>query len=241
MKSLIALALMVFSTPCFAQITVVGEGKVTAEPDMATVTLGVVAEDVSGTVASDKLNKQLNGVLNKLKEMKLADKDLCTVGYNLSPKYSYKEKEDAKLIGFVASSRIHVIVHDLKQLGAVVENSVNSGANTVSNVQFDVADSKKLFDKARELASADAKEKAKLYADNLGIKVGAVKTVHENSSYSPKAYDSSTTARGLSADSTPRFQAGERSFSVSVTVVYEVEKLPLLFKHDKHKRKKVPG
>jgi uncharacterized protein YggE len=224
LKYVLSVLMLAFAAPAFAQITVVGEGKVSAEPDMATVTLGVVAEDANPKVATDKLNKQMNAVLEKLKELKLADKELCTANYSLEPKYVYKDpqnRQDPKLVGYTASSEVHVKVRDLTKLGTVVESAVTSGANTVHGVHFEVTDTEKLFDKAREQATVDAKRKAKIYADNLGVKVGAAKSVTESRPYSPGMYDSAP--RSANSSGAAGFKAGERSFTLQVTIVFDID------------------
>lgn len=234
-KQVLAAAMLAIATPAFAQITVTGKGTVSAEPDMATVTLGVVCEDASSTVASDKMNKQMNAVLDKLKELKLAEKDICTTGYNLSPKYVYPKDNngEAKMVGFTASTSIHVKVRDLSKLGSVLESSVKSGATNVGAVRFEVTDTAALLNKARELATDEAKKKAKLYADNLGIKVGSVKSVAEHETRASSMYDSGI--RSASADA-PRLQAGERSYSIEVTVVFDTDHAT----HGKNHPKKGP-
>ena len=218
----------------FSQITVVGEGKVKAEPDIATVNIGILADDVSSTVASEKMTTALNKVLDSIKQLKVGEKDICTTYFNLSQRYQYNDKESPKFIGFTASTQLHVKVRDLKQLGVVVDTAIKNGATAINNVKFDVSNHEKLLDDARVLAITEAKRKAKMYADNLNVNVGVMKSIVEYEVRDRGAYDNNS----KSMDGKMNFQAGEKTFVINMTIVFEIDKKMVQHHHKKSVKKK---
>ena len=77
------------SAPATDTITVQGDGQATLAPDVARVSFTV--ENTSATVAEAQIitTKQTNAALAFVKEQGVADKDVKTLSYNISPQYSY--------------------------------------------------------------------------------------------------------------------------------------------------------
>lgn len=92
--------LLGFMSLANANVTVVGEGRVTATPDMATVCLAVSTENGQAKVAIEKNATLMKAVLNKLKnDFKIEDKNLATSGFSLSPRYEHQDNRQ-KFIGY---------------------------------------------------------------------------------------------------------------------------------------------
>src|SRR5450830_1076561 len=75
--------------PATDTITVQGAGQATLPPDVARVSFSV--ENTSATVADAQAatSKQANAALDYVKGQGIADKDVKTLSYNISPQYSY--------------------------------------------------------------------------------------------------------------------------------------------------------
>jgi uncharacterized protein YggE len=71
-------------------ITVIGEGKVSAAPDVARITLGVETTGATAKAAMDDNNAKMNQVVAKIKALGVAEKDIQTSGINLYPVYETK-------------------------------------------------------------------------------------------------------------------------------------------------------
>jgi uncharacterized protein YggE len=65
-------------------ITVVGIGKATGKPDIARVTVGIETSALAAKAVDDNKAK-MNGLLDTLKGLSLADKDIRTSNYSVSP------------------------------------------------------------------------------------------------------------------------------------------------------------
>jgi len=73
------------------QITVSGEGKVYAKPDIALVNLGVTTQGSTTEEVISKNTEKMNAVIKAVKDMGVEDKDIQTTTYSLSPLYNYTE------------------------------------------------------------------------------------------------------------------------------------------------------
>ena len=64
-------------------ITVVGEGTVSASPDIATINISIQVNDPDVKVATDKGDELMANLIDALKAEGVADKDIETAYYNL--------------------------------------------------------------------------------------------------------------------------------------------------------------
>ena len=76
-----------------SNITVSGTGEVVVIPDIATVSYAVTEEAKTAAEAQQLTARKGNDVKVFLKEKKIADKDIKTIEYSISPKYEYTYKE----------------------------------------------------------------------------------------------------------------------------------------------------
>ncbi|MFL5328605.1 MAG: SIMPL domain-containing protein [Gemmataceae bacterium] len=176
--------LLIGSATIFAAdrtIRVAGDGKASATPDMATIQAGVSSR---GTTAADALsanNRAMAAVLATLKDQGIAAKDVQTSHINIQPVYrsDNQGRQLNEIIAYDVSNQLRVQVRDVTKLGTVLDTVVRSGANQMSGVSFGFADSTAILDKARAGAIDDAKRRAKLYAQQAGVKIGKVLNISE--------------------------------------------------------------
>src|SRR5579863_139113 len=71
------------------EITVSGAGKAYVKPDIALVTFGVTTQAVKSQDAVNQNNTKMNAVITAVKALGVADADIQTTSYNLSPTYGY--------------------------------------------------------------------------------------------------------------------------------------------------------
>lgn len=72
-----------------ASITVSGSGDVSAKPDLAVMDFSVVSEGKTVAAATEDNNKKMNAIVDVAKSLGVAENDLQTTGYNISPRYDY--------------------------------------------------------------------------------------------------------------------------------------------------------
>lgn len=204
-------------------ITVNGEGSATAAPDMAVITIGVQSEALNAADALRQNSANMTATINKLKELGVEARDIQTSGLSVNPRYDYeKNRSQPEIIGFVASNNVTVRLRDLENAGAVIDQAVQSGANSLGGVSFAFSEPKPLQEEARRDAVADAKAKAELLTDAAGVRLGRLITIQDGyvSSPQPKMY---AARMEMAADNAVPMEAGESEIRATVTLVYELQ------------------
>jgi hypothetical protein len=197
-------------------VSVTGVGRVSVTPDMAYATFGVETSNANLAQAQSDNATQMAAVIAKLKSLGVADKDIQTTGYFVSPQYD----RDQKVTGYRVDNSVRVTVHDLKNLGSTIDAIVAAGANRVTGISFDLSNKDAATQQAREQAVADARAKAEQYAKLVNMQLGAPVTISETSAPAPVAVPAAAPAAG---NTSTAIQPGEGTVSVSVQIAYEIK------------------
>lgn len=224
--SLIALPAVAQNEPRLSTITLQGVGEISAAPDMATLTTGVVTQGDTARDALDQNNKSATALMDTLRDLGVEDRDLQTSNFSIQPLYERQNnnnnsRRDPKIIGYQVSNSVSVRVRDLGQLGVVLDQMVSSGANSVNGISFSVDDSAELDDTAREAAVADALAKAELYAAAAGVSLVRILEISETD-YGRPMQENFAMARMASDMAEVPVASGELGFSSRVTIVWEI-------------------
>ena len=206
-------------------ISVSGIGEVSAEPDMATIQIGVNTKADTAQAALDANSAATAKAIATLKKTGIADKDLQTSTISLYPDYRYdQEDREQKLVGFRATNSLTVKIRDLDNAGKVLEAAVGSGANQVQGLSFGFEDPKPLVNDARRKAVEDARAKAELYAAAAGVKLGDVLVIGEPGVQIAQPRARTALAR-IEADvaTAPPVQAGESQLRATINIVYGIK------------------
>jgi hypothetical protein len=200
-----------------------GETKVV--PDMATITLGVVAD---GKTAADALAanaSRMTAVMASLKKAGIAERDIQTSGLNLNAQYTYVQNQPPQLTGYQASNQVTITVHDLKRLGAAVDATVGAGANQVNGVAFGLADPTAAENAAREAAVKALAAKAELYAKATGYRVSRLVSLSEGTASYPRPIMpmAEFAAARMKVAETP-VSGGELDVRVDINGLYELSR-----------------
>ena len=205
-------------------VTALGTATVTLKPDKATFSVGVSAEDAQVTVAQTANAAVMQKLLDSLKALGVADDDLQTDNYSVSPLYDYQSGKlgDQQILkGYTVSNTVTVTVRQLDQLSQLLDASVAAGANQMYGVTFQSTQNDAAYDQALAAATKDAVRKAGLMATALGRTAGSVLSAEEvTDSYS--VYSSAKSVAYDVAVATP-IEVGTLSVTTSVRVVVAVE------------------
>lgn len=231
------------SYPMPMNISINGEGEVSAIPDVGQFSFSVTADGADATLAQAASATKINDIMIYLKEQGVEEKDIKTENYNMFPKFRFEEQSCFEDLGtrslsrttclpgqeipdgFEVSQTIAVKVRDTAKAGALIAGVGNKGATNISGLTFTVDDTTKLKGEARTKAIADAKDKAEKIAAELGVKIVRVTSFYENEGYYGEPYgygggDMMAKSEALDAPSTP---VGESTIKASVSVSFEVE------------------
>lgn len=223
-------ALLATALPAYAgEVTIEGRGEVRAAPDMATINSGVTTQGATAREALDANTAAMAELIDTLKEAGIEARDIQTSGFSVNPNYVYSDDRDEngyslppRINGYQVSNSVTVVIRDLEDLGNILDQSVTVGANTVNGVSFSVADPSDLLDEARKAAFADARRKAELYVGVAGATLGDLESISERADYgAPQPYPMYAMAE-RAASAVP-VEAGELTFSVTVTVAWDLD------------------
>ena len=200
-------------------INVSGTGVIKASPDMARVTLGFVNEEKDAKTSQENNAKVSNEIVRVLKELGIADKDLQTTEYTITPVYTYYPDKEPVIRGYQTSNMLSVAVRDIKKIGTVIDVGAKAGANRFQNISFDIADRETLKFQAIENAMRDARKKADTALKPEGETVIQMVSVSVDGGWA-QSTPSYRNDLKEGAPSAPNIQTGELSLTITVQVTY---------------------
>lgn len=216
-------------------ISVSGHGETFGVPDIATFSFSVVSQKSTVAEAQKDATDKINIITVELEKSGVAKKDIKTTDYSVYPRYEYNQAPcidgrcpDSKqvLLGYEVRQTTLVKVHDTARAGELLTTVGGMGASEVTGLSFTFDDPDNLAEEARNLAIADAKEKADTLADALGVHLVRVVSFNENNGgYSAPMYSK---ALGMGGDATnpvratPEISVGQSKISSDINIVYEI-------------------
>ncbi len=223
------------------QISVSGEGKVYAKPDIAVVNLGVTTEGATVAEVTKSNTIKMNAVIAAVKSLGIADKDIQTTNYNLSPVYNENVIYPATSVynlpnmpistgrtlkGYSLEQDVEVKIRDFTKIGDVLAQATTAGSNLIGDLQFNIDNPEQFKEQARAKAIAQARTSAQNIAEESGINLG--KLININEGYynpSPVMYSSAKAMGGGAAESVPAptIQPGQQEIDVTINLTYRVE------------------
>ena len=149
-------------------ILVNGTGEVTIKPDIARITVGVQTRNTDSTVAGQENANKINAIIKAIKALGVAEKDIQTTDYSISPQFNYVENKPPVLVDYQVSNSVRITVRKIADSGKVLDAAMKAGANIANGIQFDLSDPQQARDEALAKAVADATRKANLMAKASG-------------------------------------------------------------------------
>lgn len=201
-------------------LTVMGSGQALLTPDIAYVTIGVHTENKNAAEAVAANNTQAQAVTNALKGAGIAAKDIRTTNFSIYPQQQYDDKGQLQGITYVVDNSVYVTVRDLTKVGDLLDTAVKAGANSISGIQFDVADKTKALSDARKAAVANATEIASELAGAANVTLGPVQSISISSTSPMPVVD--TRAMAVEAASVP-VSPGQLNLTVDVQVIFLIQ------------------
>jgi uncharacterized protein YggE len=202
-------------------ISVGGTGRVLIDPDIADLRLGVIVEKPTVKEAREANATAMNRVIESLRKLGVAERDIQTSTLSLQPVYDYRsDGEQPRLIGYNLTNAVAVTIRDLDVVGDAIDAALEAGATTLDGVTFRVEDQAAAEKEAREAAMSEAKAKAQTLADAAGVAIAGVASISET--VSPIPYPVYYGRDALAADGATPVEPGTNEVSVSVSVVYAI-------------------
>ncbi|MGF1456026.1 MAG: SIMPL domain-containing protein [Alphaproteobacteria bacterium] len=209
-------------TPRTLRLT--GTGSVSARPDMATLSLGVVTNGDTAKTALSRNSAAMTNVFRVLETNEIPGRDVQTSGFSVRPVFKRQPRGASsgdtapEIIGYTVRNGVTVSVRNLERVGTLIDALVEDGANEFRGLSFGFADPEPLMDGARRAAAADVRRKAALYAEAMDVTLGPIRSINEQSSGRPRAMSAGL----MRTEAAVPVAAGESELSMTLSVVYEL-------------------
>ncbi|MEH7237287.1 SIMPL domain-containing protein [Bacillus sp. JJ1562] len=195
-----------------------GEGIVTATPNSATITLGVITESSTVTEAQNENNQLTKKVIDSILGLGIPKEHIKTVDFRIEILYNFENSKQT-VRGYRVTHMLQISDVDIQSVGSIVDTSVQNGANTVTNIDFTVRNPKIYYEKALQNAVLDAQEKARTIAKNLGVQLQDIPIqIQELSQQSPPV--PFQTAMFAKSEAATPIQPGELTITARIEATF---------------------
>jgi uncharacterized protein YggE len=225
------LAASALAAPAAAEVQVTTAGPVVAltvqesveaEPDIVTVGAGVTTQSRTAVEAMRLNAAEMTKVIDRIKALGIAARDIQTTGINLGAQYDYNQQTQRQVFrGYQASNRVSVKLRQIDRTGEVLDALVAAGATDLSGPDWSIDDDSAARAQARRQALATASAQALEYARAAGYSDIRLLEVNETIAPSRPMPMFVREVAEQAAAATP-VQPGMVQASVTVTVSYEM-------------------
>lgn len=204
-----------------------GEGRISAKPDSARVSLSVTARDADAAVVKRRVDDAVNGYLAALKRRPISADDVSASALAINEEFEYEDGKRTSR-GFRGERSVEVRVRDIATINAIVNEGLAAGMNEVDSISFKSLREDALRQQAREAAATQSRERASALAAAYGAKLGRVYSINSVGSNIMNRYGASLDTVVVSGSRVPapvapgQYIEPSIEFNERVDVVFEI-------------------
>ena len=217
------------------EIHVSGQSKISIEPDLAILNLGVEAMQPSVSEAREEAAMAMNAVMEAMKNAGVEDKDIQTRRFNIRAERDWQEVTEngvrtskSVLVGYRVNNTLTVKARDLDNLDDLIDSAVEAGGDAIrfDGLNFTTEDLSSVTAQLREDAVNDAKSKAEHFAELADVSLGNIIFISDGTVASPLA-GGYLESRAFAAAPAPAYDTsisvGELEVNMSIQAVFTIE------------------
>jgi len=202
-------------------IVTTGTGRVTVEPDIAELRLGVAISRPTVGEARAAAAEAMTAILSTVSAAGVERRDIRTSTLSVQPRYDYRDGKPPTLTGYDLANVVVVTARDLARLGDVIDGALGAGATSLDGLTFRVDDPRPAEREARTSAVAEARERADVLAAAAGVTIAAVHDIVEAGA--APVFPQPKMARAMvAADAGTPVEGGTTEVAVTVTVTFRL-------------------
>ena len=204
-------------------IWVTGEGEVMAAPDIATLRLGIEAEEATVAEAQSQAVEAIDKVMAALTDNGVAEKDIQTQYFSIRQITRWVNEEQV-VVGYRVTNMVTAKIRDIDKTGAIIDTVAEAGGDLtrIDSLSFSIDDPSVYYDEARQEAMADAKAKAEQLAELSEVSLGKPTYISEDVSTPYPVYRSVTVEETIPSPVPTSISPGEQEISLTIQVVYAI-------------------
>lgn len=196
-------------------------------PDLAIVTIGVVALGANAGAAQQAQATRMGAVIEAARSAGVAEADIQTIGYSLEPQFVYARGAAPRIGGYVSRNVVALRVSNFEAVSVLIDATVAEGANELQGVQFTSADEEASREAARTQALETARRRAETYAEAAGMRVVRLDSITEPGRTIPSArrnggYGAQPLSVSAEQSANAPIAAGALDNQARVVVVFEL-------------------
>jgi len=159
---------------------------VRTEPELAVITLGCDTRAPQAREARARNEATVSRIVAAVEKRGVARKDIQTVRYSLNRAYGRRGEQ----AGWVLTNLVEVRVRDVQRAADVIDGAAEAGANVIQSVRYEVNELRDLRERALAQACSVARQKAQRVAREMGVKLGKLVSLTDQSvqGYAPWDY-----------------------------------------------------
>jgi len=207
-------------------IWVTGQGKVTAVSDIATLRLGIEAQEATVSEAQTQAAEAMDEVMTALIDNEVAEKDIQTQYFSIRQVRRWSETKDQEIVvGYRVTNMVTAKIRDIDKVGSIIDAVAVAGGDLtrIDNISFSIDDPSAYFEEARQKAMADAEAKAELLARLAGVSLGKPTYISEGIQIPPPIYPRAVYEEvPIPAPALPPISPGEMEISLTLQVAYAI-------------------
>lgn len=227
--------------------SVTGTGKIVTSPDVAVFNFSIVDQGGTNIEQTKETNdKKSNAVVKYLKDQGVKAEDIQTQYYSIQPRYqsfdcsvpaimmapdgggtvsSVRPCPPSSIVGYTIEQNYTVKLRDFSKIGSILSGTVTAGANTVSQLSFQIDDIVEKQAEAKGQAIKQGMDAAKKVADAGGFRLGRLVSV-EDAGFGPMPYQTFGMGGAVAKDmavSAPSIEPGSQEVNSTVVLRYEIK------------------
>ncbi len=164
-----------------SEIRVSGTGSVTMQPDVANVVAAIETNASGAGEAVAQNNATYDRIVAAVVKAGVARTDVTLVSYNMSynprPRIAAPNPGGGERYGYTVMRTFGVKVRDIGNAGRVADACSGSGATSINDVSFGLADPSAARTQATSKAVADARANAETLATAAHLRIVSIKSV----------------------------------------------------------------
>jgi uncharacterized protein len=154
-------------------LVVQADGTYQADPDLATLTFDIAAQEKELKPTYDRASQSLQKILTLAEKNGIPKSDISSGVLTVRPFYEGDRKKRAK--SYLVQGQITLRVRDFSRLGPILENSVDDGITDFRSLNYSLSDEEAAKQKAVAEAMKRAVGRAGAALEQKGQKVGALR------------------------------------------------------------------
>jgi uncharacterized protein YggE len=195
---------------------------VNAAPDIAQVGTGVTTRARTAKEAVRLNAIAMQKVVDRLKALGIAAKDIQTSNFNLNAQFNYPNGGTPVFTGYEASNQVTAKLRQVDKVGDVLDALVAAGANNINGPSFMLDDDTAQQQSARTRAFQRGQAMAQDYARRAGYTGVRLLEVSESVQGRGPVPPMPVAFRAEAAQAKTPIEAGEVGTTVNLTVKYEM-------------------